>query len=352
MRVAFDFYVNYYFCISLSYTLTFKALMRTMIVIDFKKLSSLDSISFSFGVPIRFIESVIDNPEEYYQELRIPKKGRNRSKYRIVFKAQEKLAHLQSEIKSHIEHNIYNKDKTIKEEYVTKYANGFIRGKGIVQNARNHLDKKYLLNVDIRNFFKSITIKDVYHVLIKLGTPHDGAEIISELITYNGKLEEGLHCSPLISNLHCYNLDHELYRIASAHGCSYSRYADDISFSSNTRTPKLNLIEQVFKKHHFQMNQIKTRFSKRGQPQYVTGLSVTDSKYPRIPKPMKRQLRQELHYMKKYGYRSHFEKIGIDSGSILEEMLRITGRIRYISAIEPVLGKKFKELFRKISKNE
>lgn len=321
-----------------------------MIIIDFKKLSSLASISFSFGVPVTFLESVIQSPDQYYQEIRIPKKGRNKSKYRIVFKANERLAHLQSVIKTHIEHNIYNKDKTINEKYVTKYANGFIRGKGIVQNARNHLDKKYLLNVDIHQFFKSITIADVYHVLVKLGTPNDGAEIISQLISYNGKLEEGLHCSPLISNLHCYDFDRELSKIADSHGCSYSRYADDISFSSNTRTPKLNLIKQVFRKHHFEMNQIKTRFSKKGQPQYVTGLSVTDSKYPRIPKPMKRKLRQELHYLNLHGCKSHFEKIGIDCVSIPAELSRITGWIRYISAIEPALGKEFEAIFSKISK--
>ncbi len=324
--------------------------MPIMIIIDFNKLSSLDSISLSFGVPVTFLESVIQSPDQYYQELRIPKKGRNKSKYRIVFKASERLAHLQSVIKTHIEQNIYNKDKTISEKYVTKYANGFIRGKGIVQNARNHLDKKYLLNVDIRKFFKSIKIRDVYHVLIKLGTPNDGAEIISKLITYNGKLEEGLHCSPLISNLHCHSFDHELYKIAHSYGCSYSRYADDISFSSNTRTPKLNLIEKVFSKYHFEINQIKTRFTKKGQPQYVTGLSVTDSKYPRIPRPMKRKLRQELYYLNIYGCKSHFEKIGIDLSSIPEELSRITGWIRYISAIEPVLGKEFEATFRKISK--
>lgn len=321
-----------------------------MRIIKFENLSSIDSISLSFGVPIDFIESVISNPDRYYHKLQIPKKGRNKKKYRTVYKASERLAHLQSEIKTHIEHNIYNKDKTISEKYVTKYAYGFLRGKGIVQNARVHLDKKYLLNVDIKDFFKSITTNDVYHVLIKLGTPDSGAQIISEIITYNGKLEEGLHCSPLISNLHCYKLDEELSRIGRSHGCSYSRYADDISFSSNTRVPKSNIIEQIFRKHHFEMNKTKTRYSKKGQAQYVTGLSVSDNKYPRIPKPMKRKLRQELYYLNKYGYTSHFHKLGIDIEYVPAEIERIVGWIRYISAIEPVLGKEFAHILKTVSR--
>lgn len=320
-----------------------------MIIINFTTLSTIESISLSFGVPINFIESVISTPDIYYQKLYIPKKGRNKNKFRIVYKASHRLAHLHSEIKTHIEYNIYNKDKTINDKYITIYANGFIKKRGIVKNARRHLSKKYLLNVDIQSFFKSITTSDVYHALIKLGTPHDGAEIISKLITYNGKLEEGLHCSPLISNLHCFNLDLELSKLGRDHGCSYSRYADDVSFSGNNRIPKPILIEKIFRKYHFNMNNTKTRFAKKGSSQYVTGLSVSDNLYPRIPRPMKRKIRQELHYMAKYGFRSHFKNIGIDSDYIPAEMERILGWIRYISAIEPILGKEYARIFNDIS---
>lgn len=323
-----------------------------MRIINFTTLSTINSISLSFGVPISFIESVISNPSDYYKELKIPKKGRNKHKFRTVYKASHRLALLQSEIKTHIECNIYSKDKTINSKFITKYAYGFIKKRGIVQNARKQLAKKYLLNVDIHNFFKSITENDVYNVLIKLGTPHDGAEIISKIITYHGKLEEGLHCSPIISNLHCFNLDLELAKIGENHDCSYSRYADDISFSGNKRTPKLKYIEQVFKKHHFKLNSTKTRFSKKGKPQYVTGLSVSDNLYPRIPRPMKRMIRQELYYMSTFGYISHFKRIGIDYDYIPLEMERILGWIRYISAIEPVLGKKYQQIFNNLSKYE
>ncbi len=312
-----------------------------MKIIEFKQLDSFYAISSNFGVKKSFIESVISTPDDFYEELRIPKKGRNKSDYRVVYKAESQLARLHSEIKSHLEYNIYDKNKFANKQYISKYSYGFIRGKGTKHNALNHLNKKKLLNIDIKNFFKSIKIEDVYHVLINYGIPIKGAEILSKIITYNGVLEEGLHCSPMISNLYCYKLDLELYEVGRRYRCSYSRYADDISFSSNGFLPKLGLLTKILRKYNFVLNPKKTRFAKKGKAQYVTGLSVSDNKYPRIPRPVKAKLRQELYYIEKYGIESHFQKIGVDEEEIAEELSRIAGWIRYMISIEPDLGNKY-----------
>lgn len=312
-----------------------------MKIIEFKQLDSIYSISKNFGISIRFIESVISTPNDFYEELRIPKKGRNKNEYRVVYKAEPQLARLHSEIKSHLEFNIYDRNRCADEQYIAKYSYGFIRGKGTKHNALIHLNKKRLLNIDIKNFFKSIKTEDVYHVLVNYGIPIEGAEILSKIITYNGVLEEGLHCSPMLSNLYCYKLDLELYEVGRKCGCSYSRYADDISFSSNGSLPKLSMLMRILKKYNFLLNQKKTRFAKQGQAQYVTGLSVSDNKYPRIPRPVKAKLRQELYYIEKYGIKSHFQKIGVDEEEIGEQLSRIAGWIRYITSIEPKLGHKY-----------
>lgn len=313
--------------------------------LDFSRLGSLQAISHNFGVTEDYLKSVITSPHQFYTELRIPKKGRNRGKYRVVYKAADKLAHLQSEISTHIGYNVYNKDNTIRDQFITKHAYGFVKNKGILQNARLHLAKKYLLSVDIKDFFKSIIINDVYHVFLKIGAPSEGAEVLASLCTLNSRLEEGLHTSPIISNLHCFQLDMELAEFCKNKKCSFSRYADDFAFSSNHRLPSLNVIEEFLLKYKFEMNKNKTRYSKRGQAQYVTGLSVTDDKYPRIPRPIKRQLRTELHYIQKFGAISHFYRMGIDDGSIANEICRIEGWIRYISGIEPEVGNRFQIIF-------
>ncbi len=71
-------------------------------------------------------------------------------------------------------YNVYSKDKIAKEKFISTHAYGFIRKRGILQNAKVHLNKKFLLTVDIKDFFKSITIKDIFHVFIRLGVPPDG----------------------------------------------------------------------------------------------------------------------------------------------------------------------------------
>ena len=124
-----------------------------MTILDFSRLDSLESISRSFGVSADYILSVIKNPTNYYTELRIPKKGRNRGKYRIVYKAEDKLAHLHSEISTHIQHNVYTKEKVVKSPYISSFAYGFIKKKGTLHNARIHLNKRLLLTLDIKNFF-------------------------------------------------------------------------------------------------------------------------------------------------------------------------------------------------------
>lgn len=171
------------------------------------------------------------------------------------------------------------------------------------------------------------------------------ADILAKVCTYNKRLEEGLHASPILSNLHCYDLDLELVKLAHRKKCSYSRYADDIAFSSGYGVPSTTLIGTLFKKYNFVMNKSKTRYSKQGQAQYVTGLSVSDNKYPRAPRPIKRKLRTELHYIKKYGAANHFYKIGIEEESIVMEICRIEGWIKYISGIEPVVGSKYQLIF-------
>jgi len=316
-----------------------------MRIIDFKRLDSLESISQNFGIHASYIEAVICSPDKYYHELRIPKKGRSKGKHRIVYKADEMLASLQSEIQTHIEYYIYNKENIINDKFITKYAYGFIRKKGTLKNAKIHLNKKNLLNIDIKDFFKSITTNDVYHVFLKLGTPRDGAKILSEVCTYNNKLEEGLHTSPIISNLHCYELDHDFAKLGKSWSSSYTRYADDITFSSNSRTPNLKSIEKILRKHNFNLNKDKTRCSKQGKAQYVTGLSISNDQYPRIPRPIKRRLRMELYYIKKHGFYSHLYHNGIDEDDIYKEKRRIEGWLEYISGIEPDFSNKYGSIF-------
>lgn len=319
-----------------------------MLEIDFSRLVSIKAISINFGQPIDLINEIIQSPENHYIKLEIPKKGKQKGKYRTVYKANETLARFHSDIKKQIELKIYQEDKTVSENYITRYANAFVKRRGTKRNAKHHLNKEAILNIDIKNFFKSINTNAIKEIFIKLGTPENGAETLAKLITLNDRLEEGLRCSPLMSNIFCRDMDIKLAKFGQEHGCTYSRYADDITFSTNNRLPKLNLIVNILNEFGFNLNETKTKYSKRGTAQYVTGLSVSDDKHPRIPKPIKRQIRQKLYYMKKFGYTSHFKKVGISEKSTRTELIHLYGWIQYVSSIEPLLGKKYAKEFMSI----
>lgn len=316
-----------------------------MNIIDFRQLSSLKAISINFGIALPYLESVITNPDKFYTLLKIRKKGRSKHKHRKVYKADEQLAFLHSEIRSQIEFNIYDRKSQLKSEFITPYAYGFIKKRGIRENAKVHLNKMHILNLDITDFFKSINSRDVYNVFVKLGTPENGAKQLAILCTLQNKLEEGLHTSPVISNIHCHSLDTKIAKIAKKQKFSYSRYADDLTFSSNTRVPYPDQIEKILNSFGFNLNTDKTRYSKKGQAQYVTGLSVSNDKYPRIPKIMKSQLRTELYFMNKYGIASHCHRQGIEPEDISQELNRIQGWIWYMYGIEPDLAAQYKETF-------
>jgi RNA-directed DNA polymerase len=316
-----------------------------MNIIDFSQLSSLKAISINFGVALPYLESVIANPDDHYTLLKIRKKGRSKHQHRKVYKAHEHLAHFHSELRSQIEFNIYDRKSQLKSEYVTQYAYGFIKRKGIRENAKVHLNKTYLLNLDITNFFKTINSRDVYKVFVKLGTPEDGAKVLAKLCTLQNKLEEGLHTSPVISNIHCHELDTEIAKLGKKQRFSYTRYADDLTFSSDAHLPQPLQIERILNRLGFNLNCKKTRFSKKGQAQYVTGLSISNDKYPRIPKIMKRQLRTELYFMEKFGVASHCHRHGINQNEISQELNRIQGWIRYMYGIEPDLAAQYNEVF-------
>ncbi len=142
--------------------------------------------------------------------------------------------------------------------------------------------------------------------------------------------------------------------LCNSFNASYTRYADDISISSNNYFQEKDTIKSILLKYGFSLNELKSQRFKKGQNQYVTGLSISDNLHPRIPKHIKHKIRQHLHYIELYGYHSHICHIyGYDQSvneSITSEMARklrnyIKGWIDYINPIEPTLAQKFYEKY-------
>jgi hypothetical protein len=306
---------------------------------NLNQLNSLVIISKSFNTPIDFLNSICNNEKNqtYISLFDIPKKNPKRiKKYREVIKINSPYNLFYKELL----HILEQKIKQDKDTFISDIAHGFVKDRGVLTNAKEHLNKKYLFKLDIKNYFKSITKEGIKNTFLKLGFSDTGAEIFSNLCTFDDILYEGFNTSPILANLYCFDLDLDLKLLARKYNVGISRYSDDITFSSDTNTfPPTDEIKDVFEKYSFKMNEEKTITLKHGQPQYVTGLSISNDKYPRVPKIMKRKIRQELYYLNKYP-ENYFN---IEDG--YPRLRAIYGKIVYILGIEKLLGKKYQSDF-------
>jgi RNA-directed DNA polymerase len=174
-----------------------------------------------------------------------------------------------------------------------RYAHGFTRFRSIITNAEKHRDRRYVFNLDLENFFPSINFGRVRGFFLKNRTfaVHPKvATVLAQIACHENSLPQGSPCSPVLSNLIGHILDVRLCRLATISGCTYSRYADDITFSTNRES----FPEKVAKamdgiKHRwvvgdslrdtvassgFTINHEKTRMQYRDSRQDVTGLVV------------------------------------------------------------------------------
>jgi RNA-directed DNA polymerase len=197
-------------------------------------------------------------------------------------------------------------------------VHGFISNKNIATNAKAHTKKRYVLNIDLKDFFSSINFGRVRGMFMALpyGLPPDVATVLSQICCHNNKLPQGAPSSPIISNMICAKLDSQLQRLAKKLRCTYTRYADDITFS--TTLPKFpkelayfitiddqqkivlgDEILSIIKSNDFQANDNKIRLQTKDSHQEVTGLTV--NQFTNVNRRYIRQIRAMLHAWEKFG---------------------------------------------------
>lgn len=218
-------------------------------------------------------------------------------------------------------------------------AFGYINGLNIRDNAKDHCGHKNLVTIDLEDFFPTIDATRVSTLFRSTGVEPEMSDLLARLLTVGGVLEAGLPTSPPIVNAICLPLDVDLYALAQMHETINSRYADDITFSGNGALPPLVELEACVRRHGFEIAHDKTRWSRLGQSHYVTGLSVSDPAAPHVPTEMKRSLRQELYYAKKFGLHDHLHHLGnTHPRHVQEEVNRLDGEVKYVSYHEPQMS--------------
>jgi|TARA_R100000789_G_C2990739_1_gene146021 hypothetical protein len=252
----------------------------------------------------------------------------------------------------------------IKELYKpTEYVHGFVPGRNTKTNAQEHLAKRVVYCVDIDKYFENIDIEKVKSAILSIGYNEYCSDKISKIVTHKNQLVQGFHTSPVIANIVFHEIDLKLSRLGDEN-VSYTRYADDLYFSTSGRINFEKDIEDILNSYGFKVNSKKTKFMIRGRSQFVTGLTVFDEMYPRIPKKIKRSIRQKIHFISLFGYRGHvLHKLNIEKqlydqneeiqkhvdSKIYLEKLNIEGWLNYINSIEPDFSKK---CYSKLSKKD
>lgn len=203
-------------------------------------------------------------------------------------------------------------------------ATGFVPQKSIIDNADLHINKRFVYNIDLKDFFPSVPFGRIRTVLryspFKLHSSSNSNNIIgrgavglliTKLCCENGSLPQGAPTSPTLTNIVCYNLDKQLFRLAKQHFAIYSRYADDITFSSNR--PVFNeefrkkLIEIIETREKFTINFAKERLQTSKKQQSVTGIVVNVKR--NIDKTYKKDIRFCLMCWEKFGIVATRKKI-------------------------------------------
>ncbi|ARV12014.1 hypothetical protein BTO09_06485 [Gilvibacter sp. SZ-19] len=258
-------------------------------------------------------------------------------------------------------------------------ATGFIQNRSIVNNARKHIGKNYVYNIDLKDFFPSIDANRVWARLLiepfNLGTSVERKKIANmikaicctnmevqrliddkwESVNLN-VLPQGASTSPVLTNIICDRLDKRLTGVAKRFGLNYTRYADDITFSSNHNVYRLDSgdtetiytanssfdreVRRIIVGQKFHVKESKVRLQKRGYRQEVTGLTVNEK--VNVPKRYIKEIRHWIYFWERYGYDKATELFRVkyrkDKGHIKNDspnlIMVLEGKLLYLKMVK------------------
>lgn len=323
-----------------------------MIIEAFYNLKCRNDIANLLGISDKSLRYFLygRRPENLYTEFDIKKKNGN----------TRRIAAPHNEFKT-IQKKLASILNTIYTPKVCVF--GFVNNKNIRINAEKHIKKYELLNIDLEDFFTQIHFGRVRGLF--LAKPYEFNEevatTLAQIVCYNGSLPQGAPTSPVITNMICASLDNDMMKFAKKHKLTYTRYADDLTFSgykdsildelvfnSNGSWQLSSELQLIFNKNSFRVNEEKISAKSNSQRHEVTG--VITNKFPNVKREYSKTVRALLHNCEKDGIvpvaKKYIEKNGTNNPlvikainehnhSILSEWFSyvIKGKINHIAAI-------------------
>ena len=195
----------------------------------------------------------------------------------------------------------------------SQYSFGFKKtsnGSPLLMCAEKHKENLYVFKMDLKNFYPSINRDRVFYQFINIGYNDEIANLLTNICTYKNKLPQGAVTSPCLSNLICKHMDIRIAGYCNKRDIVYTRYADDLTFSSNNRSILRNIygmIEKIVNDEGFQLNSKKAVFMTPKGHKVLLGLTINDG-YVKVSRQLKNTIRAIIHYHVSTGDYSNIEK--------------------------------------------
>ena len=277
-----------------------------------------EHLGYLVGYKMEYLYAASNAPRYFYRHYKIPKKAGG---YREISEPLPNLKEIQRWI---LENILIHLDSSV-------YAKAYIKHKSIKDNARFHRKQKVLLTLDIKSFFDSISSDKVYDVFKGLGYADDVVVLLTNLCCLNGCLPQGAPTSPMLSNIILFDFDCAVGLYTKEQKIRYTRYADDMTFSGEFSPGKIiSFVKRNLNPLGLKLNEEKIRVRRQNQCQEVTGIVVNQKM--QLPKKIRKEIRQELFYIQKYGLESHMDYAQIKQENYL---LHLKGIIQHGLFINP-----------------
>lgn len=259
-------------------------------------MSLLRGIQQRTGMTVLEVESILNTASRRYKVYEIEKKSGGS---RLIAQPAREVKRIQYAII----------DAALSRLDVHSAAAAYVRGIGVLENARQHAGLKAILKMDFENFFNSITARDYSHFLSELDKPFTNSDIDMIIrgcfwqprASTQRVLSVGAPSSPVISNTLLVDLDRQLSQLASASGAIYTRYADDLTFSHESAGALWKLEGEVRAVVASQagykprINQAKTKVFSPKTRRVVTGVTLTNAGGTSVGRERKREIQAGCH---------------------------------------------------------
>lgn len=263
-----------------------------MRLMGFPPFDTVEELAELMRVDPRRLSVLARRSERFYRSYRIPKRSRG---WRKINSPSKELKAVQAWILRNI----------LDRLNPSPYAIAYVMGRKLIDNVSPHSSNRYFLSVDISNFFPSVSARRVHRLFETLGYSRRAARTLTSLCSLFGRLPQGGVTSPALSNMICLRLDRRLAGLASRKNVVFTRYADDMTFSTNNRNALPGLLRSVgriVREEGFELNDEKTRFLGPRTRCTITGL-VKDSSVPTfgVGKRKKTMMRAVMYNLRAQG---------------------------------------------------